>query len=247
MYEIYFDTIDSTNTYAKQHVDEFPKDRITCIVADQQTAGYGRFQTQWISPAGVNLYTTFHLRLPSNTKSLTCLAQVLAASLVQVLGKAQLHPKIKWPNDLLLNGKKFAGVLCETGFKGSWVDLFLGIGVNVNMDAQDVKEINTSSIAATSLKVETNRVWDRKRLLQQLQEQLICDLEVFIDQGFAPFRDLLDTILAYKGKTVRCFDSKREWIGICHSLAADGRLNLLLPDQTMHAVLSGDIHLREYL
>ena len=98
MHEIHFESIDSTNTYAKTHGNEFPLGQITCITADEQTAGHGRFNRPWSSPKGVNIYASFYFRLPKNTKHLTSLAQVMTASIATVL--TNLNPKIKWPNDI---------------------------------------------------------------------------------------------------------------------------------------------------
>lgn len=242
MHVIQLRTIDSTNTYAKQHVDEFPKHQITCISADEQTAGRGRFQNSWISPPGFNLYVTFYFQLPHTTPHITCLAQLLAVSFARILQEEGVHPQIKWPNDVLLNHKKIAGILCETTFQETAIDLFLGIGVNVNMQLADLAKIGAP---ATSLQVETGKSWDRKYLLQKLQRQLECDLSLFRKEGLAPFHSFLEAHLAYRGETVRCFDGKQEWIGICHSVTAEGKLNLLLPDGTLHAMLSGEMHLRK--
>ncbi len=242
MHEVHFKTIDSTNTYAKQHANSFAPDQITCITADEQTAGRGRFQNQWISPPGVNLYATFYFKLPSNTLHLSCLAELLALSFASLLEREGLQPKIKWPNDIQLSGKKLSGILCETAFQAKTVDIFLGIGVNVNMDQEALSHIDQ---AATSLQQETGKQWDRKTLLKDLQKQFINDLEIFQKKGFTPFHNLFEKFLAYKGETVRCFDGTHEWVGICHSITPDGQLTLLLPNQIFHTLLSGEIHLRK--
>lgn len=238
MHEIQLQTIDSTQTYAKAHAIEFPKHQITCVSAEEQTAGRGRYNRVWVSPKGVNLYATFYFRLPNRAKDLTSLAQVMACSFAELLLKEGLRPTIKWPNDVQLSGKKVSGVLSETAFEREEVNIFLGIGVNVNMGIDLLAKIDQP---ATSLKIETGRVWDRLTTLKKLQAQFSHDLELFKQEGFAPFHNLFDKLLAYKGQTIRCFDGKKEWVGICHSLSADGQLNLLLPDQTLHKCISGDI------
>ncbi len=238
MDEIHLDLIDSTNTYARQHAKSFDQKKITCIVADEQTAGLGRFQRKWISPKGVNLYVTFYFRLPINTLHLVSLGQVMAASLASVLIQEGFHPKIKWPNDVQLSGKKLAGILCETAFSEKMVDVFLGIGINVNMEIDDLDQIDQP---ATSLKTETGRIWDRKVFLEKLKKQFLSDLSRFKQEGFAPFRAIFDHLLAYKGQQIRCFDGKKVWEGICHSLTNDGQLNILLPDKSIHAIYAGDI------
>lgn len=235
--EIHLDSIDSTNNYAKEHVASFAKDKITCVTAEEQTAGRGRFGRTWQSPRGVNIYATFCFCLPMQSMHLISLSQVMAASFAKVLLDEGLHPKIKWPNDLLLNGKKLSGILSETVFEKTGVQIFLGIGINVNMDKDALAHIDKP---ATSLQIETGRAWDRNTLLKKLQVQFSRDLEKFKKAGFTPFHAFIENLLAFKGQTVRCFDGKKEWIGICHSLTNDGQLNLYLPDKTMHTVLSGD-------
>jgi len=236
MHEIHLDTIDSTNLYAKKHCAEFPPDQITCITAEEQTAGKGRYNRKWVSPRGVNIYATFSFRLPANTPHLASLAQVMAFSFASVLIHEGLHPKLKWPNDVQLNGKKLSGVLCETSFHPNHIDLYLGIGINVNLETTE-----NIDQPATSLFLETKRKWDKTSLLKKLQKQFASDLEKFKKQGFAPFHQPFENLLAYKGQTVRCFDGKKEWVGICHSLATDGQLNLYLPDHSIHTIASGDV------
>lgn len=235
---IHLETIDSTNTYAKQHAKTFAADKITCITAEEQTAGRGRFQRSWISPKGVNIYATFYFRLPINTLHLISLSQVMTYSFASVLLKEGLQPKIKWPNDVQLNGKKVSGILCETAFQEHFVELFLGIGVNVNMEIKEASKIDKP---ATSLKIETGRSWDKEALLKKIQKEFLVDLKNFKKGGFTPFHSQFENLLAYKGETVRCFDGKKEWTGVCHSLTNDGQLNLYLPDKSIHTVLSGDI------
>jgi len=235
---IHLDKIDSTNTYAKKNSQTFAPDTITCITAEEQTAGRGRFQRTWISPRGVNLYATFYFRLPVNSLHLISLGQVMTYSFASILLKEGLHPKIKWPNDVLLNGKKISGILCETTFHERFVEIYLGIGINVNMEAAAASKIDKP---ASSLKIETGKTWDKNALLKKLEKQFLVDLEKFKKDGFTPFHSQFENLLAYKGETVRCFDGKKEWTGICHSLTNDGQLNLYLPDKTMHNVLSGDV------
>lgn len=244
MHEIYLESIDSTNTYAKQHASHFAKDAITCIIAETQTGGRGRFQKTWVSPPGVNLYVTFFFRLASHQPDLSAIGLVLAASLASVLIQEGLFPQIKWPNDLQLGGKKMSGILCETSRAQSLVDVILGIGVNVNMEEKDLLHIGQ---AATSLKHETKRTWDRKALLTKLQVQFEADLTRFKTGGFAPLHPLCEKLLAYKGEKVRCFEGHQEWVGICDSLAMDGKLNIRYPDHSIYTLASGEISLRKIL
>ena len=95
IHTIHLETIDSTQAYAKRNSSSFPPNQITCITAEEQTAGRGRFQRTWQSPKGVNIYATFYFQLPSKTPHLTSLAQVMAFSFATVLRHEGLQPKIK--------------------------------------------------------------------------------------------------------------------------------------------------------
>jgi BirA family transcriptional regulator, biotin operon repressor / biotin---[acetyl-CoA-carboxylase] ligase len=235
---IHLDTVDSTNLYARSHFREFSPTEITCIYAETQTAGRGRWNRPWISPRSDNIYATFAFQLSATTLHLTSLAQLMTVSLARVLIQEGLYPKIKWPNDVQLSGKKVSGVLCETRFVSERVEIFLGVGVNVNMTAEELAQIDQK---ATSLLEETGRIWNRNLLLEKLQRQFLVDLERFKKEGFAPFHAQMERLLAYRGESVHCFDGKKEWIGICHSLTKDGQLNLSLSDGTIHTVNSGEL------
>ncbi len=238
MHEIHLKTVDSTQKYAKEHSGNFPKGSLTCVIADEQTAGIGRFKRKWLSFEGMGLYVTFFFTL-SLKSSFVSLAQLLALSFAKVLLKEGLKPEIKWPNDVRLNGKKISGVLCEVQKQAEHVDIFLGIGINVNLGEEELSQIDQP---ATSLFMETQKVWKREEILKKLQKQFSQDLEEYKKEGFSPFLKVFEELLAFKGETIRCFDGKKTWEGICHSLTKEGGLNLLLPDGQLHTVLSGDIH-----
>lgn len=235
--EIHLDSVDSTNTYAKKHFSEFAQDKITCILAEEQTAGRGRFARSWHSPRSVNIYVTFAFRLTSPLH-LGSIGQVMALSLAKTLLQEGLHPQVKWPNDVLLGGKKVSGVLVETQTLKNDVAVFVGIGINVNLDPEELKKI---AKPATSLKVETSREWNRAALLKKLSRQFLADLDKFKKSGFEHFHHQFENLMAFKGKTIHCFDGKKEWVGVCHSISNDGQLNLFLPNHTIHTLSAGDI------
>lgn len=237
--EIHLDSVDSTNNFAKQHLHEWDPKKITCITAKEQTAGRGRMQRVWRSPRGQNIYATFSFQLPIHALHLTSIAQVMALSLAMVLLKEGLQPHVKWPNDVQIEGKKMAGVLSETIFTKDHVDVIVGIGVNVNMPASEIDLIDQP---ATSLMLETHHEWDLASFFKKLQKQFLTDLQKFKKEGFTPFHSQFENLLAYKGQTIRCFDGKKEWVGICHSITNDGQLNLYLPNKEIHTLLTGDVN-----
>lgn len=236
--EIHLDKVDSTNTYAKKHISEFQNDEIVCITAEEQTAGRGRFQKTWYSPRDLNIYATFYFRLPLHSIHLSSIGQILTLSLSLVLLKEGFQLNIKWPNDVQINSKKLAGVLCETIYQKDHVDVILGIGINVNMTAEQLSHIDQP---ATSLLIETQHIWDREVLLKKIQKQFLADLKKFQLEGFTPFHSQFENLLAYKGQTIRYFDGHKEWVGICHSITNDGQLNIYLPNKEIHTFSSGEI------
>lgn len=114
MKHIHFDTIDSTNTWSKRHTGEWAPEGVTLVTASKQTSGRGRFKRTWISPPDVNIYATFCFWFDPKRNDVGHIPQLLALAGASTLMQQGFLPKIKWPNDLLLNGKKVAGILCET-------------------------------------------------------------------------------------------------------------------------------------
>ena len=98
----------------------------------------------------------------------------MAESLATCLIEEGLHPTFKWPNDLLLNEKKVAGILCEVLFEPTFIQAIIGVGLNLNMESADLSQIDQP---ATSLKEETGKSWDRDLFLQKLLNQFKKDLE----------------------------------------------------------------------
>ncbi|MGD2168859.1 MAG: biotin--[acetyl-CoA-carboxylase] ligase [Chlamydiota bacterium] len=238
---IQLDSIDSTNNWAKAHVNEFDSNELTVISAKQQTAGRGRFQRTWVSSGGENIYATFYFTLPTNSMHIGSLAQLMTLSIAEVLIDEDLLPKIRWPNDVLLNDKKLSGVLCEMSSKNDMYDCFIGVGINVDLDK---KTLDTIDKPATSLNLETDRVFTRDDLLKKLQNQFLKDLEVFKERGFAPFLSQYENLMAYIGKTVICKNDGQEWEGTCHSLSNEGQLNVCLPSGEIVTLSSAEVSLK---
>ena len=148
----HFSTIDSTNSWAKANVenwtassDEIMKETdfaMTLVTAEEQTGGRGRFNRLWESPRGVNIYATFCFLVAPTRSDIRQIPQLLALAASQVLETYQFSPLIKWPNDILIQGKKIAGILCETTMHESLLGVVCGIGLNVNMTKETIEKIN---------------------------------------------------------------------------------------------------------
>ncbi|MBI2083443.1 MAG: biotin--[acetyl-CoA-carboxylase] ligase [Deltaproteobacteria bacterium] len=163
-FKIYrFREIDSTNAEAIRRArDGEPAGSV--FVADSQNEGRGREGRRWESPAGKNLYVSFLLRPEVRPVEAVEITQMVAAVVRETLGREVV---IKRPNDILIDGKKVAGILCEMsseGDKTSWV--VVGIGINVNTDPEDFSpEVRET---ATSLKIAFGREFDREGVLKKL-------------------------------------------------------------------------------
>ncbi len=236
--DIFLKTIDSTQEYAKKNVSSFDSKKITCIYADEQTLGKGRFNRKWLSSKKDNLNITLYFQINSKTLHLVSINHILALSLIDVLREKDLDPKIKWPNDIMLSQKKLAGILCEIQTKGDIADIFLGIGINVNAPKEFLDQIDQK---ATSLKVETNKVWDKKELLENLKQKFLKNLIIFKEKGFTPFHEKYENLLLYVGEKITFFDGKKQYSGILHSINCEGKLNLYTSDKEIISFAAGDI------
>lgn len=236
--DIFLKTVDSTQDYAKKNVDSFDPKKITSIYADEQTKGKGRFNRKWLSSNTDNLNVTFYFQLNSKTLHLVSINHILALSLIETLREKDLEPRIKWPNDVMLSEKKFAGILCEIQTKGDIANIFLGIGINVNSPKEFIDKIDQK---ATSLKLETNKTWDKKALFENLKQKFLKNLMIFKEKGFTPFHEKYENLLLYVGEKITFFDGKKEYKGILHSIDCEGKLNLYTLDKEIISFPAGDI------
>jgi BirA family biotin operon repressor/biotin-[acetyl-CoA-carboxylase] ligase len=157
-----FGEVESTNTVLR-HLARSGAAEGAVVLAEAQTQGRGRLGRPWFSPPGVNLYASalFRERLrPREAPRFSFIASLALADAIKDLG---LHPAIKWPNDVLVERKKVAGSLMECATRGDEVEfLVLGVGVNVNVDAEALRAaLGPSGMAAGSLSVLAGHEIDR--------------------------------------------------------------------------------------
>ena len=175
----HFDSLPSTNDWAKIHLETLSRAALTVITAVTQTQGRGRYGKRWISPAGENLYATFVFFTP--TQDPVQITHLLALSTSELLQEKDITAQIKWPNDLLVNRKKIAGILCETVADQG---IAIGIGLNVNMPIESLALIDQP---ATSILCETGAIQEIHPLLCTITERFSTDLMLYLEKGFAPF------------------------------------------------------------
>lgn len=235
---IHFEQIDSTNTWAKNHTDQWAHEGITLITASAQTAGRGRFKRRWESPPHVNIYATFCFWFDLQRQDIGHIPQLLALAAAQTLEKHHFSPSIKWPNDVLLNGKKTGGILCETVLENGKRGIICGIGLNVNMPQSILEKIDRP---ATSLMVERGHEFDVATILDALQHIFSDSLNTFIHNGFAPFFPYLRDRSAHrKGQIVRFHDNQTLLTALFETIHPDGSIELRLADGSLKIFHAGE-------
>lgn len=169
----HFESLSSTNDWAKQELSSFPQDQLILITADKQTKGRGQYGRRWISVEG-NLYATFcFFAREADTLSFTYL---LALRVVALLDRYGVEATLKWPNDVFVKGKKIAGILCETvplSANYKKYAIVIGLGLNVNIGLEELVLIDQP---ATSLFVETMGKWNISHIVDELANNFILDV-----------------------------------------------------------------------
>lgn len=235
----HFETLDSTNTWAKSQAPLLPRDQMTLITAGMQTAGRGRFKREWVSPPDLNIYATFCFFLEKHREDLGNLPQILALSAAKTLEFLKFKPVLKWPNDVLLSGKKVAGILCETTPLSDQLCVALGIGLNVNMPLESLQKIDRP---ATSLLVESGRPGNVEEVLQLLQDTFMKDFELYLEEGFYPFLEEYRQRMAHKvGDSLKFHDNRVVWEGTFVEITTDGALHMQLPSGEVKRFIAGEI------
>ena len=175
-----FDSIDSTNTFAMKLFRGKVSDD-TLVIADQQSAGRGRFGRKWEATAGKSLLFSLPLRPSAPVAAWSFLPMTAAVAVAEALDEFGLAESagIKWPNDVIARGKKLCGILTEAASdKGKTSGVVLGVGVNVNQAAEDFPEEIRQS--ATSVRLESkSKEIDRIQLLRTILLRLEENYELF--------------------------------------------------------------------
>lgn len=234
---VYQERIRSTMDVAHEEAEGGAPDGMI-VVADEQTRGKGRRGRSWVSPPRSNVYVTVVLRPDAATaRSLAIIAPLAICEAVDAIGG--VRSAIKWPNDVLIGGRKVAGVLIDLRFAGDDVDCaLLGAGINVNFDPEQHEEIAET---ATSLKRETGREVSREAVLAAFLEELES-LYVAARRGenvADAWKERLETL--GRRVTVRIDDHVEE--GVAEDVDADGSLLLRRPDGSTFSLAAGDVSL----
>ncbi|WP_100372730.1 biotin--[acetyl-CoA-carboxylase] ligase [Bacillus sp. FJAT-45037] len=238
----YFDEIDSTQ-FVAQKLAQSGVEEGHVVVANEQTAGRGRLGRIWHSKPNSTISMSIILRPelpPQKTPQLTLLA---AVAVVRAIKKnTGLSCDIKWPNDILLGGKKLVGILTEMQADPDLVhSVIVGIGINVNQDeddfADDIKDI------ATSLKVASKHTVDRARLIADLLAEFEWLYQQYINEGFGMIRPLWESHCISVGTNIYARTMKEVIYGYAKGITDDGVLLVEDEKGKVHSIYSADIEI----
>jgi BirA family biotin operon repressor/biotin-[acetyl-CoA-carboxylase] ligase len=240
---LYFDEVNSTNEKANELAVDVEEG--TVLIAEKQKKGVGRFGREWISPEG-GVYVSIILKpkiSPIDASKMTLIAGIAVAKVIRKLG---LDAKLKWPNDVLIHGKKVAGILTSISTKEYKIDyIIVGIGINANIDiSMFPKEVQEG---ATSLKEELKREVSMEKIIEDIlyEVEMNYDIFKFKKEKFTyllnEWKRLSDTV----GKKVRINMKTGAIEGEAVGINRDGTLILKLEDGSLKNIIAGEcIHLR---
>ena len=239
MYQILsYKKLNSTNKFALENISSLPDNSI--ISADIQDTGRGRFDRKWVSDKANNCYISFVLKPDLKfQKNFPNITQYLSIVLCETLEAYGIEPNIKWPNDVLVNNKKIAGILSEMSFSAKGYEgIVLGIGVNLNLSKSDLEDIN---IPATSLNLETSKNINKELFINSLCDNFYADYDFFLKNGFSHFRAKYIHYCNFIGKEVTIKNPDPIMLGIALNVCDCGKLEVLKADGEIEKIISGDV------
>lgn len=236
-----FEALESTNDYGKMLAGR-QKVHGILIFADTQTAGKGRRGRVWQSPKGSSVSMSLCLEPKLSTEKAAGLtlvmAMAVAAAIEEVTGA---DPKIKWPNDIVLNGKKICGILTEMFLRQDDYVVVIGVGINVNI-LEFPKELQE---VASSLMLECGQEFSREILMETTMRYFETYYEQYESCGdFSLLKESYEERLVNRDSQVRVLDPKEPFDGIAKGIDDQGNLLVLCNDGTIRSVCSGEVSVR---
>ena len=234
----HFEELPSTNDLAKELGSKNAPEG-SLVVAECQTRGRGRLGREWDSPPGVGLYVSLILRPPLPPSELPQITLTAAVAVVRALRKSTgVAPGIKWPNDLLVDGKKLGGILTEMETESDQIRyLVVGLGLNVN-NREFPPPLDQT---ATSLALARGSTYSRRRIMRAWLEEFEALYEQFLKQDFGGILDEWREYNVTLGQTVTVRQGPREISGLALEVAGDGALLLRQRTGEVIRVTSGEI------
>ncbi len=231
----------STNTLAKR-LGEQDAENGTVVVAERQTAGRGRRGNTWVSPDG-NCYFSVLLRPELRTEQAASVTLVAALALAQAVREASgLDAGIKWPNDIVVDGRKLCGILTESSMEPEYINyIVVGIGINVNQEEfpEELQDKATSIFLASGVRQ------NRAKLLGGFLGRFEALYEVFLETGdLRGLREEYNSLLVNCGKEVRIIGKEQEERMLAVGIDDSGRLIVEHGNGQRETVLAGEVSVR---
>lgn len=228
---------DSTNTQLMR-LAELGAPSGTVVVADHQTAGRGRRDRTWISAPGDSLTFSLLWRFEPASHAPEALSLAIGLALRRALQMFDVRAEVKWPNDVLHDGKKLAGVLVEVQ-PGNIKSAVIGIGVNLRRPPMP----HDVAVTATSLDALMQAKPSREALLAAILLQLVDVLRRYESEGFAGLREAWQSAQAFRDREVCVASEAHTIVGVCRGVSDKGEL-LVQTTTGLQRVLAGDVSLR---
>ena len=239
---LYFDTIDSTNTKAQELAEKgYPSG--TLVVADKQESGKGRRGRSWVSPSGTGIFMTLMIKPdinPNNASMLTLVAALaVAKAITSVTGEEAM---IKWPNDIVVNGKKVCGILTEMNAQFDDLNhIVVGIGINVHNESfpEEISQM------ASSLMIEAGgKRFHRAQIIAETMSYFEQYYDTFLKtQDLSALVREYDKLLVNRNKSVRVLDPKEPFDGKAMGITPKGEL-IVDTWESRKLVSSGEVSVR---
>lgn len=239
---IYYDITDSTNVRAWQEVTQSTGNG-ALFVTNEQIQGKGRRGRSWESPAGKNLYFSLVLRSTLTVQQAPMVTLVMALSVARVLAcHTRLQTQIKWPNDIVIQGKKVCGILTEMKLQGDAPDfIVIGVGVNVLQQSFDGELADK----AADLESLSGRAFCREGLLADILAAFEADYRQFADSGdLHTLKQDYEAFLVNKDRKVQVLDPKGAYDGIAKGITDTGELLVERQDGSLETVYAGEVSVR---
>jgi BirA family transcriptional regulator, biotin operon repressor / biotin---[acetyl-CoA-carboxylase] ligase len=238
-----YDLVASTNELAMSLTTKEDLRTNTVIIADSQNKGKGRLGRKWFSPPGRNIYMSIAFKPRLDTRDATMLTLLTAVACAHAIKKISgLEVSIKWPNDLVLSGKKLGGILTEIRADIDKVNLaVIGIGINVNMGIEDFTDEIRS--IATTIKEESGKYCSRNELVIEILKQIEHFYNMLINIGRYPLLNEWKILSSTLGKSVKVVIGDEMLIGLAEDIDDNGLLILKLDSGVRRQISAGDITL----
>lgn len=237
---IRLDETDSTNEYAKRFIEDgWSGDELIAITAQYQTAGKGRRGREWVSPPGTALMFSLMFKPKLDMDQCSMVTLIAAMAINKAMADIDVETQIKWPNDVIVGGKKICGILTEAVVDKGY--MIVGCGVNLNQEEfpEDLAD------KATSILIETGDCVDEDSLLECIISHFEKYLEALNEAGnMSGLRDEYNEMLVNKASEVTVLDPQGEYNGISEGINDKGELIVKKEDGSLENVYAGEVSVR---